>query len=136
MGLIDLIGLMGKEESAPRERKMRGSTGEILVIRRCPPDEAACYNDVEIESQYEQGADMENDILCACYGVTEAEVQDVLRHHSCNGLKDLTRHTFAGTGCTACHPALRGLMEKRGFTCRIRSSSTVPTGSSEARFPR
>jgi len=45
-------------------------------------------------------------IVCHCLQVTEAEVLGALRARTIRCVKDISRFTEAGGGCTACHPAL------------------------------
>ena len=53
-------------------------------------------------------------IVCACLQVTEAEVLEAIRTGEIASIRDLTRLTLAGDGCTACHPLLKEYLERRG----------------------
>jgi bacterioferritin-associated ferredoxin len=56
--------------------------------------------------------------LCDCLQVTEAEVwREAVRNRPGN-LKELIRCSGAGQGCTGCHAALRGVLERLEATCR------------------
>ena len=51
-------------------------------------------------------------VVCACLGVTEAEVLEAIRTHKLAKLKDIIEYTSAGDGCTSCHPLLREYLER------------------------
>lgn len=52
-------------------------------------------------------------ILCECLGIGEAEVCAAIRTEELRTVKQVTACTDAGGGCTACHPAIRALLERR-----------------------
>lgn len=49
-------------------------------------------------------------VVCACLSVTDREIQEAIRLHNIQTLRDLIRYTRAGEGCTSCHPALRMIL--------------------------
>ena len=51
-------------------------------------------------------------IVCECLKVSERQVCSVLRSGQACSLRQIGACTGAGTGCTACHPALEALLEK------------------------
>jgi len=53
------------------------------------------------------------ELVCLCLRVTEEAVLRAVKSGRAKSLKDLARHTGAGEGCTACHPALREYLKKR-----------------------
>ena len=50
-------------------------------------------------------------ILCECLKVSERQVCSVIRQGKACTLRQISACTGAGTGCTACHPALEALLE-------------------------
>lgn len=51
-------------------------------------------------------------IVCECLKVSERQVCSVIRNGEACSLRQIGACTGAGTGCTACHPALEALLEK------------------------
>ena len=58
-------------------------------------------------------------IVCPCLKVTEAQLMRAIRNHKIKSVKNIIDYTSAGDGCTACHPALMKLCERKrgGPTC-------------------
>ena len=50
------------------------------------------------------------DVICHCLKVTQAEVESAIVTSDEPSLRCVMRMTGAGTGCTACHRAIRGLI--------------------------
>ena len=51
-------------------------------------------------------------VVCECLKVTEGQVVDALRAgHACT-LREIAACTLAGSGCNACHPELRRLIQR------------------------
>jgi bacterioferritin-associated ferredoxin len=65
-------------------------------------------------------------IVCRCLGVTELELVEALSTEEVRDLKDVRRHTRAGSGCMACHQLIRMYLERRRYAC---SSSSPPSCS-------
>ena len=42
-------------------------------------------------------------VVCHCLGVTEDELVAALTNHGLRTVRDVRRHTGAGTGCNGCH---------------------------------
>lgn len=59
-------------------------------------------------------------IVCYCLGVTAGEIESVGIVHPQPTLREVMEHTGAGTGCTACHCAIRELLDGQ---CPASSSS-------------
>jgi bacterioferritin-associated ferredoxin len=45
--------------------------------------------------------------LCHCLRLTATAIQQALANQEVKTVRDITEHTGAGAGCTACHTALR-----------------------------
>lgn len=52
-------------------------------------------------------------VVCECLGITEGEVVAAIAAEGLSTVKQVTACTDAGGGCTACHPAIRALLERR-----------------------
>ena len=46
-------------------------------------------------------------MVCRCLGVTEAALFEAIAQNKVKTIKDISRHTGAGDGCTACHRLLQ-----------------------------
>ncbi len=53
-----------------------------------------------------------NRVVCRCLQVTEATIVEAIDRLELRTVKDIQRHTGAGTGCTCCHGELRELLEQ------------------------
>ena len=51
------------------------------------------------------------DVICHCLKVTQAEVESAIVTSDEPSLRCVMRMTGAGTGCTACHRAIRGMIQ-------------------------
>jgi bacterioferritin-associated ferredoxin len=58
-------------------------------------------------------------VVCRCLQVTEGELMEVLTTEDVQDLKDVRRHTGAGSGCMVCHRLIKGYLAR----CRYSSSS-------------
>jgi bacterioferritin-associated ferredoxin len=61
-------------------------------------------------------------VVCRCLQVTEDDVVAAITTLELRTVKEVRQATGAGDGCTACHHALRQLIEQRA----TQSSSGVP----------
>ena len=57
-------------------------------------------------------------VVCECLGVTEGQLNALLRSGRAATPAELAECTDAGNGCTACHPALRALCERQARAAR------------------
>ena len=51
-------------------------------------------------------------IVCECFGVTEQEVERVIRENSLTTVEDITAYTKAGGGCGRCLPSLEVILDR------------------------
>jgi NAD(P)H-nitrite reductase large subunit len=63
------------------------------------------------------GAICSDRIVCGCLQVTELELVEALSMEEVRDLKDVRRHTGAGSGCMACHRLIRMYLERRRYAC-------------------
>ena len=51
-----------------------------------------------------------DDLLCHCLHVSTEEVEQAVDAREVSSLQDVKQQTGAGSGCTACHCAIRDLL--------------------------
>jgi NAD(P)H-nitrite reductase large subunit len=54
-------------------------------------------------------------VVCRCLQVTESELLDVMATEEVEDLKDVRRHTGAGSGCMVCHRLIKDYLARRGY---------------------
>lgn len=54
----------------------------------------------------------DSDIVCECFGVTEKEIEDAVRHNNLTTLEQVTDYTKAGGGCGSCHERIEAILQK------------------------
>ena len=65
-------------------------------------------------------------IVCECLKVSERQIVNCVRDGRACSVRQIGACTGAGTGCTACHPALEALLEKEA----PRTPSYLPSSPS------
>jgi NifU-like protein len=60
-------------------------------------------------------SDHSEEIVCFCLKVSEKDLIKAIRSHKITSIDDITHHTKAGDGCTACHPVLKKLLAQEGY---------------------
>jgi NifU-like protein len=51
-------------------------------------------------------------VVCNCFGVTEEEIERVVRENGLSTLEQVTNYTKAGGGCGKCKPDIEAILEK------------------------
>ena len=69
----------------------------------------------------EPAAVEEGKIVCECFGVTEEEIERVVRENHLRTVEEVTNYTKAGGGCGNCHEAIQEIID------RVRSQGKVVT---------
>jgi NifU-like protein len=54
----------------------------------------------------------EGEILCECFGVTDKEIQRVIRENGLKTREEVTNYTKAGGGCETCHDKIEALLAR------------------------
>ncbi len=54
----------------------------------------------------------EGEIVCECFGVTDIEIERVVRENNLTSVEDVTHYTKAGGGCGRCHEGIKEIIEK------------------------
>ncbi len=67
---------------------------------------------MDFSSFPESCAGCPNRVVCRCLQVTEATVVGAIERLELRTIKEVQRHTQAGTGCTCCHGELREFLEE------------------------
>jgi len=55
---------------------------------------------------------VEGEIVCECFGVTDVEIERVVRENSLTSIEDVTDYTKAGGGCESCHDKIQEIIDK------------------------
>ncbi len=70
-------------------------------------------------------------IVCECFGVTEKEIERVVRENSLTTVEDITAYTKAGGGCGRCLPELEKILDRI-----LNSQSQAPEKADPAEAPK
>jgi NifU-like protein len=57
-------------------------------------------------------AEAEGKIICECFGVTEPEIERVVRENDLKTVEEVTNYTKAGGGCGGCHEAIQEILDR------------------------
>jgi len=63
-------------------------------------------------------------ILCHCLGLSESDVREAVALDGLDSVREVMENTEAGSGCTACHAAIKRLIRDQ---CPASSSPTWVT---------
>jgi NifU-like protein len=55
---------------------------------------------------------IEGEIVCECFGITDVEIERVVREDNLNSIEDVTDFTKAGGGCESCHDKIQEIIDK------------------------
>ncbi len=55
---------------------------------------------------------LEGKVICTCFGVTDREIERVVRENNLTTVEQVTHYTKAGGGCQGCHGEIRKIIEK------------------------
>ena len=54
---------------------------------------------------------VEGEIVCECFGVTDREIERVVRENKLTAIEDVTDYVKAGGGCTNCHDRIQEIID-------------------------
>lgn len=54
----------------------------------------------------------EFEVVCRCFGVTDREIEKVVRENDLKTVEQVTYYTKAGGGCGSCHPKIEAIIER------------------------
>jgi NifU-like protein len=57
-------------------------------------------------------AETEGKVVCECFGVTEPEIERVVRENNLKTIEEVTDYTKAGGGCGGCHEAIQEIIDR------------------------
>ncbi len=55
---------------------------------------------------------LEGEVVCTCFGVTDAEIERVIRENDLRTVEQVTNYCKAGGGCGGCHGEIEKIIEK------------------------
>jgi NifU-like protein len=58
------------------------------------------------------GAAAEEDVVCACFGVSGREIERAIKENNLTTLEEVTNYTKAGGGCGSCHGDLQAIIDR------------------------
>jgi len=67
---------------------------------------------------------LEGKVICHCFGVTEEEIERVVRENALTTVEQVTNYCKAGGGCGVCHPDIEGVIER--VQAELRKAETKP----------
>ncbi|MBN2271926.1 MAG: Fe-S cluster assembly protein NifU [Sedimentisphaerales bacterium] len=56
--------------------------------------------------------ELEGAVVCTCFGVTETEIERVIRENDLAAVEDVTNYCKAGGGCGGCHGEIEKIIQK------------------------
>ena len=68
----------------------------------------ANYNGIDIK----KGKELEGEVVCKCFGITEKDIERVIKENQLSTVADVTHYTKAGGGCETCHPKIEEILLK------------------------
>ncbi len=88
-------------DGLPQEKK------HCSVMGREALEEAiADYKDIDIKKQ------LEGEVTCKCFGITDKEIERVIKENQLSTVAEVTHYTKAGGGCESCHPKIEEIISK------------------------
>lgn len=67
----------------------------------------ADYRGEEWHDDHEEGA-----LICKCFGVDEAMIEQVVRANDLRSIEEITNYTKAGGGCATCHEGIENVLTR------------------------
>jgi NifU-like protein len=59
----------------------------------------------------ETAKEVEGNIVCECFGITDREIEKTIREHRLTSIEDVTGYLKAGGGCGKCHENIQQIMD-------------------------
>lgn len=53
---------------------------------------------------------LEGEVVCKCFGITDREIERVIRENNLTSVADVTHYTKAGGGCESCRPEIESII--------------------------
>lgn len=77
---------------------------------------------------------LEGNVLCHCFGVTEEEVERVVRDNHLTTVEQVTNYCKAGGGCGSCKPDIEAVIERVRVELEKRQPAAAAAASSRPRL--
>ena len=71
----------------------------------------------------------DSEIVCECFGVTEAEIVDAIQHNNLTTLEQVTDYTKAGGGCGTCHERIEEILQETMGQAGVKPRHAEPAKS-------
>lgn len=55
---------------------------------------------------------IEGEVVCECFGITDVEIERVVREDNLSSIEDVTDYTKAGGGCESCHEKIQEIIDE------------------------
>ncbi len=69
---------------------------------------------------------LEGELVCECFGVTDKQIEEVVKENNLTTVEEVTNYTKAGGGCGQCHEKIEEIIAKvRGELKKLRAASGV-----------
>jgi NifU-like protein len=64
----------------------------------------ASYKGIDIKKE------LEGEVICKCFGITDKEIERVIKDNHLSSVADVTHYTKAGGGCETCRPKIEEIL--------------------------
>jgi NifU-like protein len=71
--------------------------------------------------------ELEGQVVCQCFGITETEIERVVRENDLHTVEDVTNYCKAGGGCGGCHGKIKQIIK------RVQGETEEPVSVEEQR---
>ncbi len=71
--------------------------------------------------------ELEGEVVCQCFGITETEIERVVRENDLHTVEDVTNYCKAGGGCGGCHGKIKQIIK------RVQGETEEPVSVEEQR---
>jgi NifU-like protein len=68
--------------------------------------------------------ELEGEITCKCFGVTEKEIRHVINENNLNSVEDVTNYTKAGGACGECQDEIRKLLAEENSDVSLENNAS------------
>jgi NifU-like protein len=69
---------------------------------------------------------LEGELVCECFGVTDKQIEEVVKENNLTTIEEVTNYTKAGGGCGQCHEKIEEIIAKvRGELKRLHAATGV-----------
>ena len=69
-------------------------------------------DDAEEPQAEKTDRNLEDELLCTCYNVSENEVRRVITENQLTTVEEVTNYTKAGGGCGKCIPKIQAILDE------------------------